>query len=85
LLAKRPPKARRLSNAWRHTKDLVAARWSGLGLCDALVEATIETRAIVGRHKHPGIEFAYVLEGGFELPVLGDGFQNPTRDAQRGW
>jgi quercetin dioxygenase-like cupin family protein len=49
-----------------------------------LVEATIEAGVPVGRHTHPGIESAYVLEGGFELPVegqatgmleAGDGFQ----------
>src|SRR2546430_8396726 len=51
-----------------------------------LVEATIEAGVAVGRHTHPGIESAYVLEGGFELPIqgqatrtlkAGDGFQIP--------
>jgi quercetin dioxygenase-like cupin family protein len=51
-----------------------------------LVEATIEAGVPVGRHTHPGIESAYVLEGGFELPIQGqttrtlkpgDGFQIP--------
>jgi quercetin dioxygenase-like cupin family protein len=51
-----------------------------------LVEATIEPGVAVGRHTHPGIESAYVLEGGFELPIqgqetrmlkAGDGFQIP--------
>ena len=36
-----------------------------------LVEATIEPGVAVGRHTHPGIESAYVLEGGFELPIQG--------------
>jgi quercetin dioxygenase-like cupin family protein len=40
-----------------------------------LVEATIEPGVAVGRHTHPGIESAYVMEGGFELPVQGQ----PTR------
>src|SRR5205085_7992070 len=40
-----------------------------------LVEATIEAGVVVGRHTHPGIESAYVLEGGFEVPVQGQ----PTR------
>ena len=40
----------------------------------------------VARHTHPGVESAYVLEGGFELPIqgqatrtitAGDGFQIP--------
>ena len=51
-----------------------------------LVEATIEAGVAVGRHTHPGIESAYVLEGGFELPIqgqatrtlkTGDAFQIP--------
>jgi quercetin dioxygenase-like cupin family protein len=51
-----------------------------------LVEATIEAGVAVARHTHPGIESAFVLEGGFELPVAGqptrtlkpgDGFQIP--------
>jgi quercetin dioxygenase-like cupin family protein len=51
-----------------------------------LVEATIEPGVAVGRHTHPGIESAYVLEGGFELPIqgqatrtlkTGDAFQIP--------
>ena len=45
-----------------------------------LVEATIEAGASVGRHTHPGIESAYVLEGGFELPVQGQ----PTRMIKAG-
>ena len=36
-----------------------------------LVEATVEAGVAVGRHTHPGIESAYVLEGGFELPIQG--------------
>src|SRR5438132_4091042 len=45
-----------------------------------LVEATIEAGAPVGRHTHPGIESAYVLEGGFELPIQGQ----PTRMLKSG-
>lgn len=49
--------------------------------------AEIEAGVAVGRHTHPGIESAYVLEGGFELPIQGqatltlkpgDGFQVPA-------
>jgi quercetin dioxygenase-like cupin family protein len=56
------------------------------GYVTLLVEATIEAGASVARHTHPGIESAYVLEGGFELPIKGqptrmikpgDGFQIP--------
>ena len=36
-----------------------------------LVEAEIDAGVAVGRHTHPGIESAYVLEGGFELPIQG--------------
>jgi len=36
-----------------------------------LVEATVEAGVAVGWHTHPGIESAYVLEGGFELPIQG--------------
>ena len=58
-----------------------------------LVEATIEPGIAVGRHTHPGIESAYVLEGGFELPVqgqatrmlkAGDGFQIPPETPHAG-
>ena len=36
-----------------------------------LMEATIEAGVAVSRHTHPGVEAAYVLEGGFELPIQG--------------
>jgi quercetin dioxygenase-like cupin family protein len=58
-----------------------------------LVEAEIEAGVVVGRHTHPGIESAYVLEGGFELPVQGqetkmlkpgDGFQIPPNTPHAG-
>jgi quercetin dioxygenase-like cupin family protein len=45
------------------------------GYVTLLVEAEIEANVAVGRHTHPGIESAYVLEGGFELPIEGQ----PTR------
>jgi quercetin dioxygenase-like cupin family protein len=58
-----------------------------------LVEATIEPGVAVGRHTHPGIESAYVLEGGIELPIqgqetrmlkAGDGFQIPPETPHAG-
>ena len=58
-----------------------------------LVEAVIEPGVAVGRHTHPGIESAYVLEGGFELPIqgqetrtlkAGDGFQVPPNTPHAG-
>jgi quercetin dioxygenase-like cupin family protein len=63
------------------------------GYVTLLVEATIEAGVAVGRHTHPGIESAYVLEGGFELPVqgkqtvtlkAGDGFQIPPETPHAG-
>ena len=57
------------------------------GYVTLLVEATIEAGVPVARHTHPGVESAYVLEGGFELPIEGqptralkpgDGFQVPA-------
>ena len=56
------------------------------GYTTMLVEAIIDAGVPVARHTHPGIESAYVLEGGFELPIQGqatrmlkpgDGFQIP--------
>jgi quercetin dioxygenase-like cupin family protein len=63
------------------------------GYVTVLVEAIIEAGVTVGRHTHPGIENAYVLEGGFELPVQGqptrmikpgDGFQIPPETPHAG-
>ncbi len=63
------------------------------GYTTVLVEATIEAGVKVGRHTHPGIESAYVLEGGFELPIqgqptktlkAGDGFQIPPETPHAG-
>jgi len=57
-----------------------------------LMEATIEAGVPVGKHTHPGIESAYVLEGGFELPIQGqetrmlkaDGVQIPPNTPHAG-
>ena len=58
-----------------------------------LMEAEIEAGVSVGRHTHPGVESAYVLEGGFELPIEGqptrmlkpgDGFQVPPATPHAG-
>ena len=63
------------------------------GYVTLLVEATIEPGVTVARHTHPGVESAYVLEGGFELPIegqptrtlkAGDGFQIPPETAHAG-
>ena len=56
------------------------------GYVSILAEATIEAGVSVGRHTHPGIESAWVLEGALEVPVqgrptltvkAGDAFQIP--------
>lgn len=63
------------------------------GYVTMLMEATIEAGVKVGRHTHPGIESAFVLEGGFELPIqgqptktlkAGDGFQIPPETPHAG-
>ena len=63
------------------------------GYVTLLVEATIEPGVAVGRHTHPEIESAYVMEGGFELPIqgqptrmlkAGDGFQIPPETPHAG-
>ena len=38
------------------------------GYVTLLMEAEIAPRVAVGRHTHPGVEYAYVLEGGFGSP-----------------
>jgi quercetin dioxygenase-like cupin family protein len=63
------------------------------GYVTMLVEAEIEAGVAVGRHTHPGIESAYVIEGGFELPIEGqqtrilkpgDAFQIPPATPHAG-
>jgi quercetin dioxygenase-like cupin family protein len=41
------------------------------GYTTILVEAIVEAGVKVARHTHPGIESAYIMEGGFELPIEG--------------
>jgi quercetin dioxygenase-like cupin family protein len=57
------------------------------------VRVDLEPGALVARHTHPGIESSYVVEGGLELSVdgqgarsfkVGDGFQVPTRAPHSG-
>ena len=63
------------------------------GYVTIIVEAEIEPGVMVARHTHPGVESAYVLEGGFELPIqgqatrtikAGDGFQIPPETPHAG-
>ena len=63
------------------------------GYVTLLVEASIDAGTPVGRHTHPGIESAYVLEGGLELPIQGqatrmikpgDAFQIPPETPHAG-
>src|SRR5579872_4069041 len=41
------------------------------GYVTLIVDIEIEPGVTIGRHTHPGIESAYMLEGGFDLPVEG--------------
>jgi quercetin dioxygenase-like cupin family protein len=36
-----------------------------------VVEGYVDAGAVIAPHTHPGVESAYLLEGGFELPVNG--------------
>jgi quercetin dioxygenase-like cupin family protein len=45
------------------------------GYVTIIVEAEIEAGVTVARHTHPGIESAYIVEGGLEVPIEGQ----PTR------
>src|SRR5436305_15163113 len=63
------------------------------GYTTILVQATIDAGVPVARHTHPGVESAYVLEGGFELPIqgqatrtikAGDAFQIPPETPHAG-
>jgi len=45
------------------------------GYVTLIVDIEIEAGVTIGRHTHPGIESAYILEGGFDLPIEGQ----PTR------
>jgi quercetin dioxygenase-like cupin family protein len=50
------------------------------GYVTIIVEAEIEAGVMIARHTHPGIESAYVLEGGLELAIEGQ----PTRTLKVG-
>jgi len=75
------------------TRNILAQSDGPAGYTIVLVEAIIEAGVKVGAHTHPGIESAYVLEGGFELPIQGqptrtikpgDGFQIPPNTPHAG-
>jgi quercetin dioxygenase-like cupin family protein len=50
------------------------------GYVTLLVAIEIEAGVTIGRHTHPGIESAYIREGGFDLPIEGQ----PTRSYKPG-
>ena len=63
------------------------------GYVTIIVEAEIEPGIMVARHTHPGIESAYVIEGGLDLPIEGqpirslkpgDGFVVPPNTPHAG-
>jgi quercetin dioxygenase-like cupin family protein len=63
------------------------------GYVTIMVEAEIEAGVTVARHTHPGIESAYIVEGGLDLPIEGqpiralkpgDGFVVPANTPHAG-
>ncbi len=50
------------------------------GYTTLIMDVEIDAGVMVGRHTHPGIESAYVLEGGLDLPIQGQ----PTRTLKPG-
>lgn len=50
------------------------------GYVTIVAQAEIEPGVTIARHTHPGIESAYMLEGGFDLPIDGQ----PTRTIKPG-
>jgi quercetin dioxygenase-like cupin family protein len=63
------------------------------GYVTIIVEAEIEAGVTIARHTHPGIESAYVVEGGLDLPIEGqpirtlkpgDGFVVPPNTPHAG-
>ena len=63
------------------------------GYVTIIAEAEIEAGVTIARHTHPGIESAYIIEGGLELPIEGqptralkpgDGFQVPPNTPHAG-
>jgi quercetin dioxygenase-like cupin family protein len=63
------------------------------GYVTLVVEVEIEAGVTIGRHTHPGIESAYIVEGGFDLPIegqpirtlkAGDGFVVPPNTPHAG-
>jgi quercetin dioxygenase-like cupin family protein len=50
------------------------------GYITLIVDIEIEPGIMIGRHTHPGVESAYMLDGGFDLPIEGQ----PTRTFKPG-
>ncbi|HEY6259647.1 MAG TPA: cupin domain-containing protein [Xanthobacteraceae bacterium] len=50
------------------------------GYVTILMQVEVEPDVLVARHKHPGIESGYVVEGEIELPIQGQ----PTRTLKPG-
>jgi quercetin dioxygenase-like cupin family protein len=50
------------------------------GYVTILMQVEVEPGVLVARHKHPGIESGYVVEGEIELPIEGQ----PTRTLKAG-
>jgi len=50
------------------------------GYVTIFTEAEIEPGVMIARHTHPGLESAYIIEGGLDLPIDGQ----PTRTLKPG-
>jgi len=52
-------------------KILMRMDGPAVGYETVLVEAVLDAGVVIGRHTHPGVESAYLLDGGFELSIDG--------------
>jgi quercetin dioxygenase-like cupin family protein len=59
----------------RDAQDPLAVDGPTPGYVTLVVDIEIEPGVTIGRHTHPGIESAYMLDGGFDMPIEGQ----PTR------
>jgi quercetin dioxygenase-like cupin family protein len=57
--------------AGRDAKVLSQSDGPTPGYVTLVVDIEIEPGVMIGRHTHPGIESAYMLDGGFDLPIEG--------------
>src|ERR1700726_5159361 len=87
-------KARRLPRRpGLHERFFLQTDGPAPGYVTITAEAEIEAGVTIARHTHPGIESAYIIEGGLDLPIEGqptralkpgDGFQVPPTTPHAG-